>query len=390
MKNTILKFLVICLMTQSYVVGAFAQANTGPLDLDKLQMMVESGELVAKLKSGELSQDQYEYQYNTYVDLIESGGETAFVKPAAEREFENIADEALANDKDFKDIGSVSNVDELQTYSDKQVAGYGDWGFHFVYIGKDGSRKVLTARKMNTPVRPASTMKLFSTNLAFDLGTYNLGSMKELLQHSRNGMADSALRSAAKSSQYTNFVIPADSYLKTPGLLGYSMYDSTERKSQIIDATILKGCAIMKSVYSSLEDSSKFHPVNGSGLQSSGKDTELQENKVTPRLETALLEKILANKEKYAKYKLLLPTPGGSGTLAARFKSGRTLAKIYAKTGTLGATKALAGFAETSKGTIVFSVIGDHLKGMGVAEAMSGPIENLVFAHIKYLKDKGL
>ncbi len=377
MKNTILKFLVVCLMTQSYMASAFAQANTGPLDLDKLQTMVESGELT-------------EDQYNTYVDLIESGGETAFIKPPAEREFVDQKDEDLANDNDIKDIGSVSNVAELQAYSDKQVAGYGNWGFHFVYIAKDGSRKVLTGKNINTPLRPASTMKLFSTNLAFDLGTYNLGNMKYLLQHSRNGMADASLRSAANSSKYANFTIPADSYLKSPGLLGYKMYDSTERKSQIIDTTILKGCAIMKSVYASLEDSSKFHPVNGSGLQATDKDTELQENKVTPRLETALLEKILANKEKYAKYKVLLPTPGGSGTLAARFKQGRTLAKIYAKTGTLGNAKALAGFAETSKGTIVFSVIGDRLKGIGVSQAMSGPIENLVFAHIKYLKDKGL
>ena len=146
----------------------------------------------------------------------------------------------------------------------------------------------------------------------------------------------------------------------------------------------------MKSVYSSLEDGSKFHPVNGSGLQDSNKDDLIHENKVTARLETALLEKILANKEKYAKYKLLLPTPGGAGTLSARFKMGRKLAKIYAKTGTLGATKSLAGYAETSKGVIVFSVIGDRLKGMGVKEAMAGPIESIVYAHVKYLKDKGL
>ncbi len=377
MKNTILKFLVVCLMAQSYAASSFAQVNTGPLDLDKLQALVESGQLT-------------EDQYNDYVDLIESGGETAFIQPSSERVFENDAEAALAADDGIKNIGSISNIAELQTYSDKQVAGYGNWGFHFVYIGKDGSRKVLTGKNVNTPLRPASTMKIFSTNLAFDLGTYNLANMKNLLQHSRNGMADAALKSVAKSSKYANFVIPADSYLKSPALLNYKMRDSTEGKSQVIDATILKGCGIMRSVYASLEDGSKFHPVNGSGLQDSGKDDVIHENKVTPRLETALLEKILANKDKYGKYKVMLPTPGGAGTLSARFKMGRKLAKIYAKTGTLGATKALAGFAETSKGTIVFSVIGDRLKGMGVKEAMTGPIENLVFAHIKYLKDKGL
>ena len=142
----------------------------------------------------------------------------------------------------------------------------------------------------------------------------------------------------------------------------------------------------MKEAYKNLEDSSKFHPVNGSGMQVTERDSVLQENKVTPRLETGLLERILSNKAKYDKYKTYLPTPGGEGTLFYRFKSGRKLAKIYAKTGTLGNAKALAGFAETSKGTIVFSVIGDRLKGMNSEAAMAGPIENLVFAHIQYIK----
>ncbi|MBC7752590.1 MAG: D-alanyl-D-alanine carboxypeptidase [Moraxellaceae bacterium] len=375
MKNTILKFLVICLMTQSYGANSFAQDYAGPLDLDKLQTMVDSGQL---------SDDQY----NNYVDLIESGGETALMQPSTERVFENDIDAALAADEGIKDIGAATNIDELQKFSDKQVVGYGDWGFQFIYISKvDGSRKVLSSRNANNPVRPASTMKLFTTNLAYDLGTYtNVSNLSTLLQHSRNGMADQALKSTTTALQFKNFPIPSDSYLKSPSLLGYKMYDSTEGKSQIIDATILKGCAIMKEAYKNLEDSSKFHPVNGSGMQATEKDSVLQENKVTPRLETALLERILSNKKKYDTYKTFLPTPGGVGTLSVRFKSGRKLAKIYAKTGTLGNTKALAGFAETDRGTIVFSVIGDRLKGMGVEAAMKGPIENLVFAHIQYIK----
>lgn len=381
MKNTILKFLVVCLMAQSYAASSFAQSAPSPLDLDSMQAMVESGQL---------SEDQF----NDYVDLLESGGETALIQPDPERVFENDEEAAIANDDGIKNVGSIGNIAELQAYSDKQVAGYGAWGFHFVYIGKDGSRKVLSGKNVNTPVRPASTMKLFSTNLAFDLQSYSTGPMRDLLQWSRNGKADASLKSVAKSSKYSKFQIPANSYLRSPELLNYKMYDSTERKSQVIDSIILKGCAIMKAAYAlppySLDDQSKFHPVNGSGLQDSGKDAAIHENKVTPRLETALLEKILANKAKYAKYKVLLPTPGGTGTLRARFASGRKIAKIYAKTGTLGATKALAGFAETKKGVIVFSVIGDRLRGMSVKQAMVGPIENLVYAHAKYLKDKGL
>ncbi len=374
MKNAILKFLIIGLMTQSYAVSSFAQ-SVGPLDLDQLQIMVDSGKL---------SEDQY----NDYVDLLESGGETAIIQPPAERVFENQDEANMATDDSVKDVGSVTNIAELQNFSDKQVAGYGNWAFQFVYISKaDGSRKVLTARNMNNQVRPASTMKLFTSSLAFDLGTYtNSVNLTKMLQHSVNGMADKALRSTTTASKYSGFTIPSGSYLKSSELLGYRMYDSTEGKSQIIDATIIKGCAIMKDAYKNLEDSSKFHPVNGSGLQSSAKDSDLTENKVTARLETALLERILANKAKYNQYKKYLPTPGGSGTLAARFKQSRSLAKIYAKTGTLGTTKALAGFAETAKGTIVFSVIGDRLKGVSVKQAMSGQIENLIAAHIKYIR----
>ncbi len=167
MKNAILKFLVICLMTQSYAVSSFAQMAT-PLDLDKLQAIVESGELSRRLAKGEITQDQFEDQYNDYMDLMESGGETALIKPSPDRVFETDADAALALNEKINSIAAATSIGELQKYAEKQVAGYGNWTFQFIYIGNNGTRKILTGRDINTPVRPASTMKLFSTNLAYE------------------------------------------------------------------------------------------------------------------------------------------------------------------------------------------------------------------------------
>ena len=102
-------------------------------------------------------------------------------------------------------------------------------------------------------------------------------------------------------------------------------------------------------------------------MQDQDRDKEVHLNQVTTRLETALLEDIYASTGKYNKFKLLLPTPGGSGTFRTRFKQTRNYAKIQAKTGTLAGQKALTGFAEISKGkselqgTVIFSIIGDNL-----------------------------
>lgn len=407
MKKTILKFLVITLFVQAQGLSAFAQQaeSTVPkllqspneeatavqefplnqsvdgkfspsdlLDMDSLEKLVNSGKLTVE-------------QYDDLIDLLESGGDTMRVQPEADRIL-TPDEEALVNDATIKDIGALTSIGELQKYSEKQVAGYGQWGFHFLYIGNDGTRKELSSLKKNTKIRPASTMKLFSSNLAFDKKTYSLANLGTLLQKSKNGMADAALRSVAKSipDYRVSKTDPRVAYLLTPGLEGYKMYDSTEHKSQVVDNLILRGSSLMINEYANLEDSSKFHPVNGSGLQQSNKDTDLQRNTVTPRLETALLEKIYKNKVKYAKYKNLLTSPGKpGGTLYNTFKNGRKLAKIYAKTGTLGNGKGLAGFAETKKGVIVFSILSDDLRGIGVKEALKVVIENVVYSHLSYV-----
>ena len=103
---------------------------------------------------------------------------------------------------------------------------------------------------------------------------------------------------------------------------------------------------------------------DGSGL--SAKD------EVTPRAE-ALLLAYAAKQPWFAQWKAALPVGGVDGTLAGRFKDApsvdagvaRLKGHVFAKTGTLGESRALAGYLECSSGkTVIFSVMVDnHLPG---------------------------
>ena len=388
MKKTILRFLVIVLFVQSQGLNTYAsESSNSVLNAEKIfdqASLLDMDSLENLLESGRLSQEQHD----NYMDILESGGDTLRVTIPKDRLL-TPEQELLVNETQIKDISAATTVQELQKFAETQVAGYGQWGFSLVYIGNNGIRKDLTSLNQHIKIRPASTMKLFSANLAYDRKAYSQSNLGLLLQKSKNGMADAALRATANLQP--NYRVPEGSYLRHPDLLNYKMYDSTENKNQIIDVSILRGCSMMNTEYAGLEDSSKFHPVNGSGLQVTGKDTDLQTNTVTPRLQTALLERILSNKTKYEKYKNLLTSPGkAGGTLTSAFTQGRKLAKIYAKTGTLGNGKALAGFAETKNGVLVFSIISDKLRALSTTEALKGPIENIVYNHLAYLKAKGL
>ena len=66
-------------------------------------------------------------------------------------------------------------------------------------------------------------------------------------------------------------------------------------------------------------------------------------------------------------YKAALPVAGVDGSLAGRFAAADSLlkGKVFAKTGTLGETRALSGYVEAASGrTLIFSVLVDnHLPG---------------------------
>jgi D-alanyl-D-alanine carboxypeptidase/D-alanyl-D-alanine-endopeptidase (penicillin-binding protein 4) len=93
---------------------------------------------------------------------------------------------------------------------------------------------------------------------------------------------------------------------------------------------------------------------DGSGL--SGHDL------VAPRALTQML--VYAAKQKWgASYKAALPVGGVDGTLTNRFlPPGSTLqGKVFAKTGTLGESRALSGYVTAASGaTVVFSVMVDN------------------------------
>lgn len=369
MKHVISTLVFFLAVTMFHKAQAYDLPEIG-MDDAKIEAMIESGQLT-------------EDQENALINYLESGGATADAEPIqgidteAVAQFEKYLAERDKN-QNWNDIAGGTTQRELQDAAVKQVVGKGQWAFDFVFIDKKGTRHFLSSLNVNQSIRPASTMKIFTAWAAYRRGSYPVGTIGHLLKWSSNIEADAALRTVADREK--NFKIPDTSYLKN--LIGYKMY--MKKRAYVIDAKVAKGAAVMINDYAGLTDSNKFHPVNGSGLQDSDKDKTVHENRVTPRLQTSLLYTIL-NSGKYDKFKVLLAQPGGTGTLKRNFKTLRTKAKIYAKTGTLGNSKSLAGYVQIPQGTIVFSVIGDYLRGCGPADALSGPIENLVFLNHKYV-----
>ena len=94
---------------------------------------------------------------------------------------------------------------------------------------------------------------------------------------------------------------------------------------------------------------------DGSGLSS--------QDLITPRAATTLLA-YAATQPWFAAYKAALPLAGTDGTLIHRF-TGPLKGRIFAKTGTLGETRALSGYLTAASGqTLVFSILVDpHAPG---------------------------
>jgi D-alanyl-D-alanine carboxypeptidase/D-alanyl-D-alanine-endopeptidase (penicillin-binding protein 4) len=98
-------------------------------------------------------------------------------------------------------------------------------------------------------------------------------------------------------------------------------------------------------------DGDVFFFYDGSGLSS--------HDLVTPRA-TAQLLAYAATQPWFATWKAALPVSGVDGTLGGRFKDGALKGKVFAKTGTLGESRALSGYVECASGkTVIFSVMAD-------------------------------
>lgn len=91
---------------------------------------------------------------------------------------------------------------------------------------------------------------------------------------------------------------------------------------------------------------------DGSGL--STKDL------VTPRAEARLLA-YAAKQPWFAQWKAALPVGGVDGTLASRFTSAPLKGHVFAKTGTLGESRTLAGYVQCASGReVIFSILVDN------------------------------
>ena len=99
-------------------------------------------------------------------------------------------------------------------------------------------------------------------------------------------------------------------------------------------------------------DGDDFLFYDGSGL--STKDL------VTPRATVQLLA-FAARQPWFVPWKAALPVGGVDGTLEHRFTEPPLKGRVFAKTGTLGESRALAGYLECTSGkTVIFSIMVDN------------------------------
>jgi D-alanyl-D-alanine carboxypeptidase/D-alanyl-D-alanine-endopeptidase (penicillin-binding protein 4) len=99
-------------------------------------------------------------------------------------------------------------------------------------------------------------------------------------------------------------------------------------------------------------DPDDFVFYDGSGLSS--------HDLVTPRA-TAQLLAYAATQPWFQQWKAALPVGGVDGSLASRFKDAPLKGHVFAKTGTLGESRALGGYLDAASGrTLVFSILVDN------------------------------
>jgi D-alanyl-D-alanine carboxypeptidase/D-alanyl-D-alanine-endopeptidase (penicillin-binding protein 4) len=106
---------------------------------------------------------------------------------------------------------------------------------------------------------------------------------------------------------------------------------------------------------------------DGSGLSS--------HDLVAPRA-TARLLQFAATQPWFAQWKAALPVGGIDGTLASRFAEAPLKGHVFAKTGTLGESRALAGYVQCASGReVIFSILDDdHEPGNSADRAVMDKI----------------
>jgi D-alanyl-D-alanine carboxypeptidase len=189
-------------------------------------------------------------------------------------------------------------------------AGQGTWASAFELALADGSTKVLSEANRSVLVKPASTMKLFTSWFAYKKSYRDSVYLSKMLKESVNEMADATLKEMGGPSVLKNFY--AD-----------------------------QGLILNKT---------NFIQVDGSGLS--------YDNKTSCATEMELL-KLIYRDPSFQEYKTFLARPGEEGTLKTRLLP--LQGRVFAKTGTLNRTASLSGFVETKSGTMIFCILTDYL-----------------------------
>ncbi|MGA7158698.1 MAG: D-alanyl-D-alanine carboxypeptidase/D-alanyl-D-alanine-endopeptidase [Acidobacteriaceae bacterium] len=119
------------------------------------------------------------------------------------------------------------------------------------------------------------------------------------------------------------------------------------------DGSIVAGAKVIRAnlLHAGL-DPDDFIFFDGSGLSA--------HDIVTPRA-TATFLAYLAKQPWFAQWKSSLPDAGEDGTLSRRFPDPPLKGHLFAKTGTLGESRALSGYLDTASGhTVIFSIFVDE------------------------------
>jgi len=140
-----------------------------------------------------------------------------------------------------------------------------------------------------------------------------------------------------------------------------TMKDSQNLHAEMMLRNISAGCE--HTLISSLQHERRF--LTRAGL--SGDDFVFYDGSglsvkdlVTPRAEVQLLA-FAATQPWFAEWKAALPLGGVDGTLSGRFKEAPLKGHVFAKTGTLGESRALSGYVDAASGrTVIFSILVDN------------------------------
>jgi len=181
----------------------------------------------------------------------------------------------------------------------------------FKLVTPQGEALTLVSQNGALLVRPASTMKLFTSWMALKQGVRTDEYLSEMLHTSNNAMAESTLRLLGGAKAMRNFLrdeegLPVEGALKI---------------------------------------------VDGSGLSKA--------NWVTCDFEVGFLDHVRQSAE-FERYLSLLATPGAVGTLDDRLLE--LQGRLFGKTGTLRTTIALSGVVLSEKGTVLFCVISENFR----------------------------